>query len=46
MLQHRLARDAADQLLDGARQIIVIDQGEELLEVNVQLVGDPDQVPW
>ena len=46
MLQHRLAHDVVDQLLDGARQIIVVDQGEELLEVNVQVVGEPDQVPW
>ena len=36
MLQHRLAHDIADQLLDGARQIIVVDQGEELLEVDVE----------
>ena len=35
MLQHRLAHDVADQLLDGARQVIVVDQGEELLEVDV-----------
>ena len=35
VLQHRLAHDAADQLLDGARQVIVVDQGKELLEVDV-----------
>ena len=35
VLQHRLAHDVADQLLDGARQVIVVDQGEELLEVDV-----------
>ena len=35
VLQHRLAHDVADQLLDGARQVIVVDQGKELLEVDV-----------
>ena len=33
MLQHRLAHDDADQLLDGARQVIVANVGGELLEV-------------
>ena len=33
MLQHRLAHDVLDQLLDGARQVIVV---EELLKVDVQ----------
>ena len=36
MLQHRLAHDDADQLLDGARQVIVVNFGEELLEVDVE----------
>ena len=32
VLQHRLAHDVPDQLLDGARQVILV---EELLEVDV-----------
>ena len=36
MLQHRLAHDDADQLLDGARQVIVENVGGELLEVDVE----------
>ena len=35
MLQHRLAHDDADQLLDGARQVIVVNLGEAQLEVDV-----------
>jgi len=36
VLQHRLAHDDADQLLDGARQVIVENVGGELLEVDVE----------
>ena len=36
MLQHRLAHDDADQLLGGARQVIVANVGGELLEADVE----------